>query len=412
MKIRNIAFIFTLLAGVLFLIARYEIKQDNLSGIDMVYYNRATDEISKSIKKDSADLEELLHKYRCTLVYTNDAMYKSRINELISKECIIIDYIQDDVIKAKLCFEGKTDVIENTGNYLFSVFTYAFIALVIIGYLLLFVVYRQYVKPFRVLKKFSGEIARGNLDFPLPMNKNNFFGAFTESFDIMREELRTARENEYKANVSKKELVAQLSHDIKTPVSTIKATCELMELTQKDEKTLKKIKIIQAKTETIDKLIGNMFSATMEELTMIKVEGKEESTEEVLKIIEELKFYGSIEIKNQIPECIVIMDKLRLEQVIGNIINNSYKYAKTKIEISFKREENGIVISIRDGGGGVPQEELPYVMEKYYRGENAKGKDGSGLGLYLSKVFMERMQGAMDCYNDNGFVVNLFLRKV
>ena len=67
---------------------------------------------------------------------------------------------------------------------------------------------------------------------------------------------------------------------------------------------------------------------------------------------------------------------------------------------------------MKDRGNGVLEDELPLISEKFFRGSNAKGKDGSGLGLYLAKTFMEQMNGDMQCYNDNGFVVELFLRKV
>ena len=155
------------------------------------------------------------------------------------------------------------------------------------------------------------------------MEKGNFFGAFTESFDIMREELRRARENEYLANVSKKELVAELSHDIKTPVSAIKAVCEVLEIKAKNADTLEKLGIIAAKADTIDHLAGNMFHATLEELEVLKVEPKEERSTLIPDMFKELKYYGDIRLENEIGECLVWMDKLRMEQVINNIVNNS-----------------------------------------------------------------------------------------
>jgi signal transduction histidine kinase len=106
------------------------------------------------------------------------------------------------------------------------------------------------------------------------------------------------------------------------------------------------------------------------------------------------------------------MDKLRLTQVIDNIVNNSFKYAKTRVDVSFAEKENGVTIEIRDTGTGVSQEELVLITEKYFRGSNAKGATGSGLGLYLAKSFMEQMRGSMECHNDGGFVVTLFLQKV
>ena len=86
---------------------------------------------------------------------------------------------------------------------------------------------RMMIKPFHKLKGFAERIAGGNLDIPLEMDRQNLFGAFTESFDIMRSELKKARIAEAEANASKKELVAKLSHDIKTPVASIKAASEV-----------------------------------------------------------------------------------------------------------------------------------------------------------------------------------------
>ena len=93
-------------------------------------------------------------------------------------------------------------------------------------------------------------------------------------------------------------------------------------------------------------------------------------------------------------------------------MNNAWKYAGTAVQITVKEEQTGLRIEIRDEGNGVPEEELSLVTEKYFRGSNAKGKSGSGLGLYLSSMFMEKMQGVMEYYNENGFVVVLHIRKV
>jgi signal transduction histidine kinase len=163
----------------------------------------------------------------------------------------------------------------------------------------------------------------------------------------------------------------------------------------------------------IDTLIDNMFHATLEELQILKVEPKEELSDIIEPMFKELQYYGTIHMLNKVPECLIIADKLRLNQAIDNIINNSYKYAGTPIEVSFEEEnKSGIKIIIKDKGLGVSSEELPMVMEKYYRGNNSKGKNGSGLGLYLAKSFLECMYGGMECYNDNGFTVVLFLKKV
>ncbi len=99
------------------------------------------------------------------------------------------------------------------------------------------------------------------------------------------------------------------------------------------------------------------------------------------------------------------------------MVSNANKYAGTAIHVSFVEEGEGILIRLRDDGPGMPEEELSCVTEKYYRGSNTKGKTGSGLGLYLANMFMERMYGGMECGNvrsgdGTGFLVVLFLKKV
>ena len=285
-------------------------------------------------------------------------------------------------------------------------------SLLLITYAVLLILYRCYIRPFHTLQEFTAQVAKGNLELALPIRKNNFFGAFTESFDLMRQELKRARESEYQANISKKELIAELSHDIKTPVSTIKATCEVLQVTEQKEDTLHKIGGIAGKAEMIDNLVGNMFHATMEELEVLKVEPIEESSLAISEMFHDFKYYGQITLENDIPECLLYFDKLRLQQVLDNIINNSYKYAGTEVRVSFIESTEGIIIRIRDSGQGTTEEELALIKEKFYRGSNTEGKSGSGLGLYLADNFMKQMDGELECYNEDGFVVELFLHKV
>ena len=206
--------------------------------------------------------------------------------------------------------------------------------------------------------------------------------------------------------------MAELSHDIKTPIATIQATCEVMQVKEKNPDTLEKVALIDSKARMIHKLVDNLFHATLEELTVLKVEPTEESSLCIEEMFSDLQYYGEMKLMGKVPECLVYMDKLRLQQVIDNCLNNAWKYAGTPVEITFQEQEKGIRIQIRDKGKGVPEEELPLILEKFYRGSNTKGKEGSGLGLYLAKLFMEQMKGDMDCYNENGFVVELFLQKL
>ena len=278
---------------------------------------------------------------------------------------------------------------------------------ILIGYLGL--LYYRILHPFYNLREFAGHIARGNFDFPLRMEKDNYFGEFTQSLDIMREELGKAKENERLASESKKELVAKLSHDIKTPIASIKAVAELMIALSKDNKMNDKLKVILEKADQIDLLISNMFHATLEELQELEVKPEVLESSELLSIINASDYNGYVTM-TRVPLCMIIFDYLRLQQVMDNVISNSYKYANTSIQIRFEVNEDFLEVEIKDFGKGISQEEVSFIFNKFRRGKNAKGINGTGLGLYISDYFMKQMGGKISCYNvADGFCVKLSL---
>ena len=109
-------------------------------------------------------------------------------------------------------------------------------------------------------------------------------------------------------------------------------------------------------------------------------------------------YKGQSVIQN-VPSCMLSVDRLRLAQVFDNIFSNSYKYAGTAIHVEFLFAGDSLVAAVSDFGPGAPEESLPLLCNKFYRGENAAGKSGSGLGLYLARCFMEQMGGSLSCEN-------------
>lgn len=269
-------------------------------------------------------------------------------------------------------------------------------------------------RPFARMRAFARRVAAGDLDVPLAMDRGNLFGPFTESFDLMRSELARARENERRADLSKKELVASLSHDIKTPVASIQAVAELMALREPDAQARANWQIVLAKSQQIGLLVGNLFHASLEELQRLPFAVAEESSETLLPMLRAADAQGRARIA-PIPPCLLCFDRLRLSQVFDNIVSNSYKYADTEIDISFRLVDGTLEAAFSDSGPGVPPETLPLLCHKYFRGENAAGKSGSGLGLYLARDFMERMNGTLHCENrlqnntPNGFTVRTLI---
>jgi len=268
------------------------------------------------------------------------------------------------------------------------------------------------IKPFYKLKGFAKRVAGGNFDIPLEMDRQNLFGAFTESFDIMRSELKRAKIAEAKANADKKELVAKLSHDIKTPVASIKAASEVGAALTDNEKSKDNYTRIIHKADQINTLITNLFTASLEELRQLSVTPEEIESKELRILLENSDYFHRSTIPG-IPDCILYLDRLRLQQVFDNIFANSYKYADTRIDVTVQRDKHYLSVVMEDYGGGVRIEELPLLKEKYKRGNNVKDKEGAGLGLYISDYFMKEMHGKLIVENgDNGLKVTVMIATV
>jgi signal transduction histidine kinase len=266
------------------------------------------------------------------------------------------------------------------------------------------------IKPFERLNDFAQRVAEGNLDMPLTMDKGHVFGAFTESFDLMRSELKKARIAEKKASDDKKEMVAKLSHDIKTPVASIKSTSEIGFEVTKEERTKEMFNVINVKTDQIKSLVDNLFNSSIGDVTEIAVNPGNYESGDILSLIKNSDYLNRAGSFN-IPGCTVYMDKLRLQQVFDNIFMNSYKYADTDIRVDSEIAEEYLIIRISDEGPGVKDEEVPLLKEKYKRGSNSSDKDGAGLGLYLTNYFMEKMDGKLTLRNlEKGFEVAVYLR--
>lgn len=344
-------------------------------------------------------------------------------------------YTDEELVIYRQIWDGMNENVEAVKKEMFVTFLIFWAVVFVLGYVLFLYIYIKEIKPILQLSSFATEISKGNLDVPLPMNKNNGFVDFTEGFDIMREELKASKAREIEAENLKREMVAELSHDLKTPIATIQATCEVLNLQaarKKDNCTPERLKeledleekigFITKKADMINELIKNVFRATLDDMDEIKVSVEEYGSTIIEDYFKGLKEYGNIILDNHIPECLIYMDRLRMEQVVDNIVGNSYKYAGTDIHVSFGETEEMtdkqgnkikfLRITVKDSGPGVPESDLPLISEKYYRGNNAKERTGYGLGLYLVKNYMERQGGGMEYYNDNGFTVELLVKKV
>ncbi len=368
----------------------------------------AVNRVLQSVEEDWTDLSH--HQQAEGMDYTvidteGNVLFRTEHGEsdTIHKAIVHGDTILDVEIDG--VFLGKV-IIKNTSEEVFQSYQQRLIwalSAVIFLQLLICLVYFAYltkvvIKPFAKLSDFAKQVAKGNLDIPLEMDRKNIFGAFTEAFDLMRVELKKAREAEALANRSKKELVAELSHDIKTPVASIKAAAEVGAALAADEKTRENYLRIVEKADQITALTNNLLTATLEELVQLSVTPADVESGAVFGLLTSADYLHRTEVP-KIPECLIYADLLRLQQVFDNIFVNSYKYADTEIKTSAEIVHKHLRIVIEDCGGGVPEEELQTLKQKFKRGSNAGEHSGAGLGLYIADYIMQEMGGSLKLAN-------------
>lgn len=402
-------FVIEVIALVVFATQKTESPQDAV----------AVNEVAESVRMDWHAMEK--HKNRTGLDYvvldadgTVQYRTKTGLSESTNEAVMHRDTILDVEVNHEVV--GKIIVYNDSTQNLQSQKQKIIVGLLIVlflqfGICVAYIIYldRTVIAPFDKLKGFAKRIAGGNLDIPLEMDRQNLFGAFTESFDIMRSELKKARKAEAEANAGKKELVAKLSHDIKTPVASIKAVSEVGVALAEDEKSKDHYTQIIQKADQINSLVTNLFTATLEELNHLPITPIDLESGELKSMLEGADYLNRAAVP-EIPDCLIYADKLRLQQVFDNIFANSYKYAQTDIEVSVQRTGDGLAVVLEDFGGGVDEAELPLLKEKFKRGSNAGNLEGAGLGLYISDYFMQKMKGELLIQNgQNGLRVTVMI---
>lgn len=264
---------------------------------------------------------------------------------------------------------------------------------------------KEVIIPINDLNKSSEAIMRGNFKNKIKYNSETEIGRLCANFEKMRDELECSIEREKKLESSRKELITCISHDLRTPISSIKAYVDgIKDGMADDPETLNRyLNVIGRKTEILAKLIDDLFEHCQAELEKLKIEKKEVYSGEFLKhVSDELKLElensgYEFEVSQDMPDVLINIDSSRIEQVINNLVQNSRKYTPKggKIMLQAEIEDNCLKISIKDNGYGIDNMDIPYIFDKFYRGEKMRGSDpgGSGLGLSICKYIVEKHDG-------------------
>ena len=209
------------------------------------------------------------------------------------------------------------------------------------------------------------------------------------------------RENELEMHRDKKLLMLSLTHDIKTPLSVIKLNAQAIEkgLFTEEDRIKESAKQIDTKVNEIEQYVSQITEASKDDFLDLTVVDEDFYLSEVVRVIIE-GYSSKLELRKtefeveEYRDCIVYGDKDRLIEVMQNIMDNAIKYGDGReIRLAFGREEDCALVSVISSGATLDKGEISKVFDSFFRGSNSTKQSGSGLGLYICRQLMSKMNG-------------------
>lgn len=263
--------------------------------------------------------------------------------------------------------------------------------------------------PLSALHESARKILKGDFSYRIRYDYDNEIGSFCHDFEAMRDELKFSKDKEIAIKENEKELLACLSHDIKTPLTAIHGyVAGIKDGIVRDKEGIDNYcTVILNRVKLLTKLLDDILEHSKAELNKMEISLREFYCVDFFKdILEDL----SVEVEskglqfiypNKIPNLLINGDKKRLSQVMYNLVSNSIKYSKEPGEISIYFEDNDkyLYVYVKDAGVGISSADIPYIFNKFYRGEKSRNQNipGSGLGLSISKYIIEAHGGFIEC---------------
>lgn len=288
-----------------------------------------------------------------------------------------------------------------------TLFTALLIILVLTHALLTYIVSKSIIKPLGALRQAAGRIKDGDLAFEVGVRGKDEIGQLGLAFEEMRGQLRRSIEMQLQYEENRKELISNISHDLKTPLTTIKGYVHglLDGVADSPEKTMKYMETISGKAEEMDRLIDELFLYSKLDLNREPFDFEEvpmrmfaaDLAEELQFELEKKGIRWASDIRIGGSDT-VWMDRDKFRRVLGNVIGNAVKYMDKEdrfIRLRAFTDSGSIVLEIEDNGRGIEKEALAHIFERFYRAEQSRNSDtgGSGLGLAIAKQIVEGHSG-------------------
>ncbi len=260
------------------------------------------------------------------------------------------------------------------------------------------------------------KISSGDLNTNIDVRGDNEFSEIAANINKMSEEIRVLMESERHNEKSKNEMITNIAHDLRTPLTSILGYLDLINKRELTEDTKKEyLKIVYEKSKKLQDLIESLFSFTKTNSSklVLKID-KIDIIKLLCQLMEE--FYPNFEdkgitcsVNTNIDSYVIDGDGTLLARLFDNLINNAVKYGADgkRIDVKIIAENNIVKISVINYGKVIPQDELPLIFDKFYRVDQARnsGTGGTGLGLAIAKNITELHHGVIEVTSDLGGTV-------
>lgn len=281
---------------------------------------------------------------------------------------------------------------------------------------------RKSLKYIEKLSQAMREISSGDLSINLEIEDDNEFSDMASNLNSMVEDIRVLMDKERESERTKNELITNIAHDLRTPLTSIIGYLELLSNNDKITEDIRKqyTQIAYTKARKLEKLIEDLFGFT--KLTYGKIVMKVEKVD-IVKLMSQLmeEYYPNFaekslefELKTDTPAAVISADGNLLARVFDNLINNAIKYGSDgkRIDVSIKSDSQNITVFIINYGKIIPADELPFIFNKFYRVEQSRSTStgGTGLGLAIAKNIVEMHGGSIEVKSDlagTAFIVRL-----
>ncbi len=389
-------------------INQLDILLNSLNAALIIEKDRDVIHFSPFLSEIGIDYHNILQKQVETTNRTDGII---RISDTLFVKTIPVDYsdnttgtlflINDSTIAAE---ELKT--FKNSVIYTLILFL---IIMIIINTLITYLLSRQIVSPIVRLKNAAQLIQKGNYDFQLKSPSKDEIGSLFLSFEEARKQLKKSEETQKIYEQSRNELITNISHDLKTPITTIKGYIEgIMDgIPKSKEKEDKYLQTIYQNALNMESLIEDLFLLSRFDLNQSLYQFENINIKDFLSdSYEELQFYlmeKNIKleyIENYEGQKLVKADRQQLKRVIINIINNAINYKNVddpEIKIVLTERKHEAQIEIRDNGRGISEDMLDKVFERFYKADRSRSNNipGTGLGLYIARKIINDHGGSI-----------------